>query len=204
MVDRDQKKRDKRERILDAAMERFARYGIRKTTIEEIAHAAGVGKGTIYLYFKSKEDVFAEMMWRMGNRFLKEFEDEVAQGDNILDLFRQYLIRRFQFVQEQIEIHRVTRETHEEIEMMAASHPVIFKMVAEMHALERKLIETILLKGEENGELEIDDVTVTAQAIVAASEALEKPWALEGRELPIEKKAEILIKLFVEGMRKRS
>src|ERR1700722_10473223 len=43
--------------IMDAAMGRFLHYGFKKTTIDEIAQAAGVGKGTVYLYFDSKEDI---------------------------------------------------------------------------------------------------------------------------------------------------
>jgi len=44
-----------RHRILDAAAEQFARFGYRRTNISDIARAAGVGKGTIYLYFDSKK-----------------------------------------------------------------------------------------------------------------------------------------------------
>ena len=45
---------DKRERILDAAFEKFKQFGFVKTTVEEIARHAQVGKGTIYFYFKSR------------------------------------------------------------------------------------------------------------------------------------------------------
>jgi AcrR family transcriptional regulator len=46
-----------RRAILEAARKRFLHYGYKKTTIDEIAADAGVGKGTVYLYFGSKDDV---------------------------------------------------------------------------------------------------------------------------------------------------
>lgn len=46
-----------RRAILDAARKRFLHYSYKKTTIDEIAHDAKVGKGTVYLYFDSKEDI---------------------------------------------------------------------------------------------------------------------------------------------------
>jgi AcrR family transcriptional regulator len=48
----------KREKILDAAVQEFARHGFKKASIESIAELAGVGKGTIYLAAETKEDLF--------------------------------------------------------------------------------------------------------------------------------------------------
>jgi AcrR family transcriptional regulator len=46
-----------RQAIIDAARNRFLHYGYKKTTIDEIALDAGIGKGTVYLYFDNKEDI---------------------------------------------------------------------------------------------------------------------------------------------------
>src|SRR4051812_176649 len=53
---------DVRSKILSAAEERLWHYGFKKTTIDEIAADAGVGKGTVYLYFDSKEDIALAIM----------------------------------------------------------------------------------------------------------------------------------------------
>ena len=55
-VDKEEKKRD----LLKAAMRVFAQRGVVNTKMADIALAAGIGKGTIYEYFRSKEDIFAE------------------------------------------------------------------------------------------------------------------------------------------------
>lgn len=59
---REQKKRDTRQRILDAGLDAFTRRGFDRCTIDEIASAAGVGKGTIYNYFRTKEDLVVSFM----------------------------------------------------------------------------------------------------------------------------------------------
>ena len=53
----DGKQRTKRARILEAATGRFVRFGYRKTSIDEIARAAGVAKGTVYLYYRNKAEL---------------------------------------------------------------------------------------------------------------------------------------------------
>ncbi len=68
-------KEQKREHILFTAMEIFAQQGIHKTKVSDIAVAAGVGKGTLYEYFRSKEEIFlsAVSLW------IVEFDQEVTK-----------------------------------------------------------------------------------------------------------------------------
>ena len=60
MADRQQQKRQdqKRQAVLDAALVAFSRYGFRRTSMEDIAQAAGVSRPALYLMFDNKEDVF--------------------------------------------------------------------------------------------------------------------------------------------------
>jgi AcrR family transcriptional regulator len=59
---RERKKRDTRRRILMAGLEAFTARGFENCTIDEIARAAGVGKGTVYNYFRAKEDLVVSFM----------------------------------------------------------------------------------------------------------------------------------------------
>ena len=52
---------EKRTRILQAAQSLFIRYGVKRTSIDEVARAADIAKGTLYLYYESKEMLFAEV-----------------------------------------------------------------------------------------------------------------------------------------------
>src|SRR5580693_634865 len=59
---RDRKKLDAREKIIATAIDLFSKHGIANVTVEQIAEAADIGKGTIYNYFDTKEAVVVAFM----------------------------------------------------------------------------------------------------------------------------------------------
>ena len=71
----------KRQAILDAAAAEIARYGYDRANINTIAEHAGIGRGTIYLYFDSKDDVFSALLDTIGKTI-----DDIIQDCLILDL----------------------------------------------------------------------------------------------------------------------
>ena len=64
----------RKSQLIQAARERFSRHGIAGTTIDGIAQAAGVAKGTVYLYYKSKDDIFRQIL----DEDLAQFHDETV------------------------------------------------------------------------------------------------------------------------------
>ena len=74
------KREERAERILDAAAELMLRWGYNKTTIDDIARYAGVAKGTIYLHWKTREDLFLALMKREYIRLAQDIQQRVA-GD---------------------------------------------------------------------------------------------------------------------------
>jgi AcrR family transcriptional regulator len=72
------KREERADRILDAAGELMLRWGYNKTTIEDIARQAGVAKGTIYLHWKTREDLFTALMKREYIRLVKDLQQRIA------------------------------------------------------------------------------------------------------------------------------
>ncbi len=66
------------ERMLDAAATLLVRWGYRKTTIDDVAREAGVGKGTIYLHWKDKNELFRVAIWRERQRYGEELQRRIA------------------------------------------------------------------------------------------------------------------------------
>jgi AcrR family transcriptional regulator len=66
------------ERLLDAATTLLVRWGYRKTTIDDVAREAGVGKGTIYLHWKDKNELFRAAIWREQQRYSEEVQQRIA------------------------------------------------------------------------------------------------------------------------------
>jgi AcrR family transcriptional regulator len=65
-------------RILDAAATLLVRWGYRKTTVDDVAREAGVGKGTIYLHWKDKNELFNAAIWRASGQASKEVQRRIA------------------------------------------------------------------------------------------------------------------------------
>ena len=72
------KREQRADRILDAAAELMLRWGYNKTTIDDIARAAGVAKGTIYLHWKTREDLFLALMRREYVRLVEDIQQRIA------------------------------------------------------------------------------------------------------------------------------
>ncbi|MFI6318077.1 TetR/AcrR family transcriptional regulator [Nonomuraea sp. NPDC050556] len=65
-------------RILDAAAELLVSWGYRRVTIDEVAKRAAIGKGTVYLHFATKEQLFLAVVMRSQSRWAERFLDDVA------------------------------------------------------------------------------------------------------------------------------
>lgn len=79
---REKTQQDKRERILRAAIKVFARKGFYAARVSEIAKAAGVADGTIYLYFKNKDDVLISIFEDRISRLIVVLKEEIARHDS--------------------------------------------------------------------------------------------------------------------------
>ncbi|HET6486464.1 MAG TPA: helix-turn-helix domain-containing protein [Spirochaetia bacterium] len=66
------------DRILEAAVSVLARWGFRKTTVDDVAREAGVGKGTIYLHWKDKVELFRAAIWYASQKTIEEMMKRVG------------------------------------------------------------------------------------------------------------------------------
>ena len=72
------RRQERADRILDAAAELILRWGYKKTTIDDIARQAGVAKGTIYLHWKTREDLFVALGTREDVKLAEDIKRRIA------------------------------------------------------------------------------------------------------------------------------
>jgi len=88
-------KKQKKEHILDAALGVFVNKGFSNVVINDIAKVAGIGKGTVYEYFKSKEDLFSELLIhlfaRHKNYIPKQWENGTTPEKKLRNLLSSFL-----------------------------------------------------------------------------------------------------------------
>ena len=108
---------EKRSRIIDAAIEVFAAKGYRDSRIADIARGAGVADGTIYLYFRNKEDLLLTIFEEKMDLVLKELEANLESHDDPIGRIRAYAETHFYLLQThpalaqvfQVELRQSTR-----------------------------------------------------------------------------------------------
>src|SRR3989454_8372334 len=88
---RESRSNDKRSRILDAAIRVFAERGFHSATVAEIARAAGVADGTIYLYFKGKDDLLLRLFDEKMTGLVAEMKAAVAQERSAAEKLKRFI-----------------------------------------------------------------------------------------------------------------
>ncbi len=79
-------RKSRREAIMDAAMAVLGTSGLDRASVEDIARSAGIGKGTIYLYFKSKEEIFDGILGeRWPGPYLERLMPEILSSEEVMN-----------------------------------------------------------------------------------------------------------------------
>lgn len=164
----DSRRRRKAERpgeILEAAFLEFSRNGYAATTLDQIAERAGVTKGTIYVYFENKEHLFISMV------------RELTKGtlDTVSEMFERHegstasLLRElFSFIYQHIVEDRRRRELARMLIAESARFPALAdRYYAEVHTPCLALLERVIRRGIDRGDIRPSAVTTCSQVIIA-------------------------------------
>jgi len=188
--------------ILDATDRLLARYGYRKMTVEDIAVEAGIGKGTIYLHFSSKEEVVLSHIDRIVERLNARLK-EIARSDaSAAERLRLMLLTRVLFRFDSIQHY-----TQSLNDLLAALRPGLLRRRAEYFDAEAQIFSEVLTAGRESGELGFDNNEhATAHAMLQATNGL-LPYSLSTTELgereEVEQRTADVANLMLRGLLSR-
>jgi TetR/AcrR family fatty acid metabolism transcriptional regulator len=188
-------KNHKYHQILEAAIKVFARQGFHQSTVAQIAKEAGVADGTIYLYFKNKDDILVQFFDYKTKQVFDSFRTEVARADSSLEKL-QYLIRRhleeFQQNPEMAVVYQV--ETHQNSRLAEPQ-------IREMSQMYRDLISEIVEQGQQEGTIRKDlYVGLVKRFIIGAVDEVINTWLHSNGEYDLVSMADPLVELFIKGI----
>ena len=163
--------------ILDATDRLLARYGYRKMTVEDIAHEAGIGKGTIYLHFSSKEEVVLSHVDRIVDRLKERLLQIGSSQAPAAERVREMLLARVMFRFDSIQHY-----TQSLNDLLAALRPGLLARRAMYFEDEARIFAEVLANGRRTGEFDFEDEQATAHAMLQATNGL-LPYSLSTTEL---------------------
>lgn len=164
---------DKRERILKAAVKVFARNGFHATRVSEVAKAAGVADGTIYLYFESKEELLVRLFEDRVEKLLGFMREELPKESDAPAKLRAV-------IQMQLGLIAGERDLAEVITVIFRQSTRLMKEFATPHfGAYIESIATIVAEGQAAGLFRKDVSShVAARAIFGALDGITLTWAL--------------------------
>jgi len=190
---------DKRERILRAAIKVFARKGFFAARVSEIAKAAGVADGTIYLYFKNKDDVLVSLFDDRMRKLLAALREEAARDDAT----ERKLTRIIELQLGLLEGHRDLAEVI--TVNLRQSTRLLKQYAAPLFVEYLEVIASVVAEGQRAGAIREDiHPLLTARALWGALDGIALTWALGGAEPGgLTRAARELATTLLDGMRRR-
>ena len=190
-------KNSKAELIVDVAQRLFAKYGFKKTTIDEIAHSAHIAKGSIYYYFDSKEDIFRAVLDKENRLWSQKVREVINRASTPQEKLRAYLVTRMKYLSKLTNFYSALREEYLE-------HYSFVENIRKKYFREEiEIVKAILKEGTEKRVFQIEDLELMAFVIVATLKGLEYSWTMEIPTPDIEKRIDLLLKVLFNGLLKR-
>jgi AcrR family transcriptional regulator len=188
---------DKKERILTVAEEFFAHFGIKKTTMDEIAKKVRIGKSTLYYYFNSKTHIFSEVIKKESLALRNELLIEVSNATTPQEKLSAYVLARIKYLRKLVNYY--TALTAEYLE----HYSFIEKARTDFTKFEIDTISEILFDGQKQGVFQIDDIDSTSEMIVIAMKGLEVPLIMQEETKNIEDTTLQMLSILFKGIESR-
>lgn len=187
-----------RDEILDAARELFQTCGLTKTTMDDLAEAAGKGKSTLYYYFKSKDEVF----YTLASMELVDIMETIAKA-----------VKWSHCAEERLKVFFTTRDNA--IRCKAKLYPIVFretrknihlfhKIQRESNMAEVKMLKNILLEGIASGEfksIKKEECNAVAITCMTSMHGIDTNLLLEGKTPTEQDRLSAIINIFVRGLK---
>jgi TetR/AcrR family fatty acid metabolism transcriptional regulator len=191
---------DKRERILDAAERVFAARGFYQSRVSEIARDAGVADGTIYLYFKSKDDLLISLFESRMERVNQKMATALAEQDTPIGKLMALVRTHLGLVRDNPQLAEVlTIELRQSTKFMKEyANPRFGEFL--------KLVASVIAEGQERGEL-VTRVPAphAARMIFGIIDELALAWLLgRGEHFDLSEAADWVGMLVLDGLKPRA
>jgi AcrR family transcriptional regulator len=168
---------DIRQMILEAADRLLARYGYKKMTIDDLAQEVGIGKGTIYLHFSSKEEVALShidaIIEHLKERLWAIARSEADVGVRLRLMLLARVLYRFDSVQHYSQSIN---------DVLSALRPALLARREHYFEEEARIFAEVLTEGKKQGVFDYTDASQTAHTLLLATNSL-LPYSLSTREL---------------------
>lgn len=180
--------------ILNVATNLFARHGFKKTSMDEIAREARIGKATIYQHFTSKEEVLAMAVRRESEDVVQSLIRAVNSVESPEDKIRAFVRDRMSMVQERVKIRQMSNEVlQQSLTMVRKAHQAWFNR-------EVRLLQQVLERGREAGRFQVTRPHQVALMFISSLAGLDSMVASGVNGAELQQGLEATVEIFIRGL----
>jgi AcrR family transcriptional regulator len=175
---------DIKENIIRESARLFLTNGFHGTSVKQITEAVGIGRGTLYWYFKSKDEILETIIYKFNTVFLDGLIEAVTKCEgNFIAKYRAFHKYATEFARDNRELGLAFNAILNEIVGTNTKAEEVVKFVYERY---RSFIEDMLEKGKRDGSVRKDiDSTIFAHVIIASHSGMLIQWFVSGETLDI-------------------
>ncbi|MCM3036119.1 TetR/AcrR family transcriptional regulator [Bacillus pumilus] len=185
---------DRRQMILDGATKAFTQFGYKATTMDLVAKLANVGKGTIYTFFKNKEELFDEIFTSLLLEMRKIADEAIDEKNSFSENLHLALFAILEFRKN----HQLTIKIFQENAELGTS--AVKEMIEKMEQMIIRYIKTKVQEAMDKGDIKPCDPELTAFVMVKLYIALIFDWEKRYEPLTKEEVAESLELYVLKGL----
>jgi AcrR family transcriptional regulator len=187
-----------KDEILKEAQKLFQQFGVKKTTMEDIAKAMGKGKSTLYYYFCSKEEIFDAVILKEMDEVFNSVKLAVEKAMSAEDKLKAFTLTKIKSVQKKANLYKMVKGEMQET----------FRCMKHLHAAydmqEIKLVRSILKYGLGNGEFHKmigKELDILPSVMVSSLRGLERDLYAEARYAKLEPRMESIMGILIRGLK---
>ncbi len=193
--ERDPRQIRKREQILHSATDQFVAHGYKKTSMQEVAQAAGVAKGTVYLYYQNKADLLFHAIALQNQLYMDELADVLDPALPPVDQLRGLIALSIILSQKAPLIARVTSDREMELVLREIDDDTLSR-VNQM----KTDVVTSLIASATDGAVSCQIIEGRARMLIDILFAAANGGRMIGTGMPLEEYAHALADVLVEGI----
>ncbi len=189
---------DKPQQIIDAAVRVFARKGYYNARVSDVAKEAGIAAGTIYLYFKTKDDILVTLFREKMAQFVATLRKSIADEPDAVAKLRRLIFLHFQLLEQHPELAEVVQVEQRQGQKFfrgASAHEI-----SSYFALIGSVLEEGVVEGRFRPGLPVKTAT---KALFGAMDQMATSWVLGKRGYRLADTAEALADIFLRGVAAR-
>ncbi|MCZ2276302.1 MAG: TetR/AcrR family transcriptional regulator [Bacteroidia bacterium] len=187
--------------IINGAKKLMQQYGLKKTTMEDIAKAAGKSKSTLYYYFKDKEEIFDRVINLEIDEFFQTVKTAVNKQSDAISMLKAYIVTKVKTLREKINLYTFAVEN----DLQGRLNKEFTNLRNRYDNEEKKMISSILTKGVETSLFKKEitqEIDVLSELLVSCVRGVEMDIITHNKNKALTDKADLLVEMLIKGIGK--